>query len=175
MLFVVAEPVASLVEEVVGDGGDDAGGAVGWGGDDAAAGGIFFVDGHGDEGDGVEWSERVAGFLLGIEAGETAREARGAAADVEAAGQGAFVGDAAVDAVLHGLPEGEDGGLDLLFGCEGFEHGRRRGEVGALRGDDAVDAARDGGVVEERDFVGEDDVGDGEAVFVGDAEELGGA
>ena len=38
-------------------------------------------------------------------------EAMGAAADVEASGEDAFGGDAAVGALLHGLPEGEDAGF----------------------------------------------------------------
>ena len=49
----------------------------------------------------------------------------GAAADVEAAGEDAFGGDAAFRALLHGLPEGEDAGADLVFGGEfGAERGR---------------------------------------------------
>ena len=55
------------VRVVVGDGGDDAGGSVGGGGDDAASGGVLFVDGHGVDGDPVDWGERVFG-ADGVEA-----------------------------------------------------------------------------------------------------------
>jgi len=40
---------------------------------------------------------------------------------------------------------------------------------------DAVDAAGDGGIAEESDFVREDHFGDGEVVLFGEAQEFGGA
>jgi len=126
LFFVFGKIVAGVMEEEVGDGGDDACGSVGGSGDDAAAGGVLFVDGHGDEGDGVHGGERVAGFgdscrskaccRFIVETCEAFGESGGAAADVEAAGECAFGGDTAFDAVGHGLPEGEDGGFDLVFG-----------------------------------------------------------
>ena len=100
---------------VVGDGGDDSGGSVGRGGDDSASGGVFFVDGHGVDGDPVERGEGVFG-AFGLEA---VREAWCSAADVEASGEDAFGGDASCGAGLHGLPEGEDAGFNLGFGSEG--------------------------------------------------------
>ena len=53
---------------------------------------------------------------FGADGVEALGEAMGAAADVEAAGEDAFGGDAALGAGLHGLPEGEDAGVDLVFG-----------------------------------------------------------
>ncbi len=97
---------------VVGDGGDDAGGSVGGGGDDSASGGVLFVDGHGVDGDPVDGGE----WVFGADGVEALGEAVGAAADVEASGEDAFGGDAALGAVLHGLPEGEDAGVDFFFG-----------------------------------------------------------
>ena len=97
---------------VVGDGGDDAGGSVGGGGDDSASCGVLFVDGHGVDGDPVDGGERI----FGADGVEAFGEAVGAAADVEAAGKDAFGGDAALGALLHDLPEGEDAGADLFFG-----------------------------------------------------------
>jgi len=159
-----------VVEVEVGDGGDDAGGSVGGSGNDAAAGGVFFVDGHGDQRDGVHGGERIAEAAafpksriccLFIHAFETSGEAGSAATDVEAAGEGAFGGDATVDTVGHGLPKGEDGGV---YG--GF-WGERDGGVIVAEAMDAVDAADDGGVGEEGDLVGHDELGDGEVVVVG--------
>ncbi len=147
-------------EIVLRDGGDDAGGAVGGGGDDAASGGVLLVDGHGVDGDPVDGRERV----LGAAVVETLGEAVGAAADVEASGKNALGRDAALDGLLHGAPEGEDAGLDLLFG--------RRCRVGGCAG-----GTRDGerGIVEERDLVGQQQFGDGELVLGGELEQLCGA
>jgi len=84
LLFIFGKIVAGVVEEEVGDGGDDACGSVGGSGDDAASGGVLFVDGHGDEGDGVHGGERVAGFAFGIKTCEALGEAGGATTYVEA-------------------------------------------------------------------------------------------
>ena len=99
------------------------------------------------------------------EAVRRAGEALGAAADVEAPGEDAFGGDAALGGLPHDVPEGEDGGVDLLFGGGG----------GFARGGRGAGDAELGGVLEEGDLVGEDEVGDGEVVLGGEGEELGGA
>src|ERR1700722_9328039 len=86
----------------------------------------------------------------------------GATADVEAAGEDAFGGDASFGALLHDLPEGEDAGADLFFGRVGVLCG-----VG-LR---AIDG--EGRVFEESYLVGEQEIGDGEVVLLRDGEEIG--
>ena len=95
----------------MGDGGNDACGSIGGRGDDAATGGVLLVDGHGVDGDPVDGGKGIGG----ADGVETLGEAMGAAANVEAAGQDAFGGDAALGALLHDLPEGEDAGANLLF------------------------------------------------------------
>jgi len=142
---------------VVGDGGDDACGSVGWGGDDAASGGVLFVDGHGVDGYPVDGGERVFG-ADGVEAfGETV----GSAADVQASGKDAFGGYAALGALPHGLPDGEDAGSDFFFG----------GLVG-WRGTELRAVDGEVGVIEESDFVGQHQFRDGQFVFRGDGEEV---
>ena len=131
---------------VVGDGGDDAGRAVGGGGDDATAGGVFFIDGHGVDGDPIEGGEGVGGFLFLLFFAEAGGEAMGAAADVEAAGEDAFGDDAAGDAGLHDAPDFEDAMVDLLRGC-----------------------------LSEGAFVGLHELVDAEGVGVGEVEKFGGA
>ena len=108
---------------VIGDGGDDAGGAVGGCGDDSAACGVLFVDGHCVEGDPVDGRKGV----FGADGVEALGEAMGTAADVEASGENAFGSDAAFGALLHGLPEGENADADLGLGCEGRRRAYLRG------------------------------------------------
>ena len=91
-------------------------------------------------------------------------ETRSSATNVEAAGQDALGGDAALCAALHGLPEGEDAGADLGFG------GLERSPVPCFSGEmwGGEGRAADGGErealvgFEERTLVGEDELGDGE-------------
>ncbi len=142
---------------VAGDGGDDSGGSVGGCGDDAASGGVFFVDGHGVDGDPVERGERVviclAAGALALPSRSLSRrrcdKTRGAAADFEASGKNAFGCDAALDAALHDLPD--------VQRC-------RRGP-----------RLRVGGLGSQRALVGEHDLPDGEIIFCRDFQQVGGA
>ena len=66
--------------------------------------------------------------------------------------------------LLHRVPESEDAGFDLLFGRGCRVGGRAEG-------------ARDGerGIVEQGDLVGQHEIGDGELVLGGEAEQIGAA
>ena len=94
-------------------GGHDPGGAIGRCSDDPATGGIFFVDGEGVEHDPIKGAERISesSFVL-LHQGLV--QGRGAAADlhwtIEFAGSPAST----VDAVVHGLLDRLDPGLDLI-------------------------------------------------------------
>jgi len=134
----------------VEDGGNDAGRAVSGGGDDAAAGGILLVDGEGVEVDPVEDGEGIGegGF---VEVAEILVEFVGAAADVEAAGEGALGGAAVADAFLHGDPDGVEALAGFGLGAEaGFVS---EGEFGdGVAGGFAVGEEFGAGVVGEGDL-----------------------
>jgi hypothetical protein len=95
---------------------NDPGRTVGGRGDHAPAVGVFFVDGQGVEVDPVEHRQRIAQADLG--SAQLAMQRRGAALDLQAARQDAFVAAAGGDAVLHHLPDFQQAGA-------GFGSGRQ--------------------------------------------------
>ena len=82
----------------------------------APAGGVFFVDGQGIEVDPIQHLQRVAQRLFGM-GRERIAQGLGAAAHLEAAGQGAVRAAAAHHAGLHHLPDGQQAGIDLGIGA----------------------------------------------------------
>ncbi len=88
--------------EIVQYGGNDACRAVGRCGNDASAGGVFFVDRHGVH-HRPELGVDDFGFAQDFELGG---KLRGAAADVQSAGQFAVRTQAAFDAAFHNLGNG---------------------------------------------------------------------
>ncbi len=129
------------VHVVVQHGRHDAGGAVGRGGDHAAAGGVFLVDGQRPEVHPVEHPQRV--FRTGIERSQPLRQAGGAPLHLEPSGQQALGAAAALDAGLHGAPDGEQAGVDLRIGAPvplvGAHHAS---DVQAVRGREAQQVGR---------------------------------
>ncbi len=142
---------------------DDAGGAVRRGGDDAAARGVLLVDRHRVEGDPLH---RV-GLRVALGA-QLAGGVRGTAADLEAAGQDALARHAAGDARLHGAPDAEQAGADLLLRAPGafvLQHQRGDRQAG-VAGEAQQFVAGTEGVLE--DGVVEDDPVLADGVLVDD-------
>lgn len=96
-------------------GGNDACRAVGRGGNDASAGGVFFVDRHGVH-HRPELGVDDFGFAQDFEFGG---KLRGAAADVQSAGQFAVRTQAAFDALFHNLGNTGNPAADFGFAASG--------------------------------------------------------
>lgn len=96
-------------------GGNDACRAVGRCGNDASAGGVFFVDRHGVH-HRPELGVDDFGFAQDFELGG---KLRGAAADVQSAGQFAVRTQAAFDAAFHNLGNGSGAAADFGFAASG--------------------------------------------------------
>ena len=97
------------------DRGDDAGSSVSGRGDDASTGSVFFIDGDGEDVEPIHGAQGIEELALE----EFAHQARGAAAHVETAGEGAFRFETAAGAILHRLPDTGDVGADFGFGMPG--------------------------------------------------------
>ena len=109
---------------VVQHGRDDAGGAVGRRGDDTAAGGVLLVDRERVQIHPVEDRQRIAQRRLGALA-QFAVHRRRAPLHLEPARQHAAVANAAGDAILHRLPDGEQPLTDFRLAAPGllvFQH-----------------------------------------------------
>jgi hypothetical protein len=125
---------------------DDAGRAIGGRGDDAATGGVFLVHRQRVQVHPVQHLQRVAQRGLGV-AGQVAMQRVRTALDLEATGQRARGSAAALDAVLHHLPDLQQAGVDVgvaapvLFVCA---HHLRDAATLALRDAQQVVAAMKG-------------------------------
>ena len=101
-------PCVAGPREIAEHGRDDAGRAVGRRGDDAAAAGVLLVHRNGKRADRVHGAEVAGELALGVR--RLPVERRRAALDVQAAGKDAFRAQAALQAVVHRVPDLEQPG-----------------------------------------------------------------
>src|SRR5262249_37292116 len=90
----------NVTDEILGDGRNDACGAVGGSRYDTAASGVFFIHGHGPHVDPIHGSERIASSRFSQFLGESRR----AAPHAKTAGENPLCCQAAFDAPLHRFP-----------------------------------------------------------------------